>query len=480
MGKTLVEKHRSSGMQMPHLYLLTKGENHMDELEKLAGYIYRFQLEDAPPSVVRAAKYCVLDTVGAAMGAARCEEIPQTAEEMSLWSKGAPEQSASIWGLGRKSDIFTAALINGLMAHALELDDMHTRSKTHVGSAVIPAAWAVAEATKARGRDFLEAVIVGYETMARVGMGLDAFSHRNRGFHATGLFGTFGAAAAGAKLLGLDVGQIVNALGMAGTQSSGLRAFLAEGSGCKKLHPGRAAANGLTAAVLSKAGMTGPSHILDAEDGGLYRAAADSFDMSAVCRELGRTYEIMNIDKRLYPCCRSTHPAIDAALFLRRAHGAEASQIERITIDTYSLGVLQCGFEHYPTSGADAKFSTAYVTAAAFVCGKVSREQFLPQALKNPLIRQIAGNVSVRENAEFTKRYPHRRGCRMTVKLKNGDIRKKQVDDITGSANAPLNPEQEMDKFMGLLASALEPEKAGMLAQALLAIDELKEMPRVF
>ena len=279
----------------------------MTELRQLAGFAVNFRLEQAPEEVVRAAKYCVLDSIGSALGAVRYEEIPELCRELRQWCAAPAGRTASVWGQGFSLDVFQALLLNGMMGHALELDDVHTGSKSHVGAVVVETAWTLAEAMGESGRRLLEAVITGYEVMARVGMAMDVVSNRKRGWHGTGIIGTFGAAAAAGHLLGLDEDQMVSALGMAGTQSSGLWAFLEEGATCKKLHPARAAVNGLTAAVLAKGGMTGPERILDAGDGGLYRAVADSFNMETLVNGLGTGYEILKIDKKPYPCCRTTH-----------------------------------------------------------------------------------------------------------------------------------------------------------------------------
>ena len=449
----------------------------MDELKCLAEYVSSFRLEDAPDSVRKAAIYCVLDTVGSALGAVHSDELPQIVEELSRWVCKDPPLAATVWGRQGKWDVFTAALLNGMAGHTLELDDAHTSSKSHLGTVTIPAAWAVAEALGDNGRGFLEAVILGYEVMARVGKSLDVTSHRKRGWHATGISGTFGAAAAAGKIYGLNPAQILNAFGLAGTQSSGLWAFLGEGSSCKKLHPARAAVNGITAAILAKSGMTGPSHILDAEDGGLYRAVADSYRMESLTENLGKSYEIQNVDKKPYPCCRSTHPAIDAALELRDKYAVDAENIKQVVVDTYDVGVLQCGFAEYPCNAIQAKFSTRFVTAAAFVKGRVTREEFLPAVLENPLVQKIAEHTDVRENAEFTARYPKRWSCRMSIIMKDGKILTKQIDDMSGSVATPLTPQQEQDKFMGLATVVFDTQRAKKLMEEILGIDRLQKLP---
>lgn len=191
----------------------------MNELRNLARFILSFCLENAPEAVVNAAHYCVLDSMGAALGAVHYGEIPGECERFKKWFGTSAPVTASVWGRGEKMTPTAALLLNGIMAHALELDDVHTGSKSHVGAVIVTTAWTLADALGIGGKEFLEAVIVGYETMARIGLGMDVVSNRKRGWHTTGLIGTFGAAAAAARLLKLSEDQTVSALGMAGSQS---------------------------------------------------------------------------------------------------------------------------------------------------------------------------------------------------------------------------------------------------------------------
>lgn len=449
----------------------------MTELRQLAGFAVNFRLEQAPEEVVRAAKYCVLDSIGSALGAVRYEEIPELCRELRQWCAAPAGRTASVWGQGFSLDVFHALLLNGMMGHALELDDVHTGSKSHVGAVVVETAWTLAEAMGESGRRLLEAVITGYEVMARVGMAMDVVSNRKRGWHGTGIIGTFGAAAAAGHLLGLDEDQMVSALGMAGTQSSGLWAFLEEGATCKKLHPARAAVNGLTAAVLAKGGMTGPERILDARDGGLYRAVADSFDMKILVNGLGTGYEILKIDKKPYPCCRTTHHAIDGALMLREK--ADLEQVERILVETYEVGVLQCGSQGYPSSAVEAKFSIPYTVAAALVRGNVSLAEFAPEVIGDPLIKSLANRVQVTADPLFTSRYPDRWGCRLRLIYKDASELAVQVDDMSGSVAKPLTEEQEKRKFEGVAGEGIGAERTRKLEAAILKMETEECIPRI-
>lgn len=449
-----------------------------EELRELARFVRRLRLEDLPEEARKAARRCVLDSLGSALGAAESGEIRAVFREYQDWAGlGGNGKSAAAWLQGCRTGLFNALLVNGLMSHELELDDVHTGSKSHVGAVVVPAAWTLADALGADGRAFLEAVVAGYEVMGRIGLGMDVASNRRRGWHTTGVIGTFGAAAAAARLMGLDEEQTLNAFGMAGTQSSGLWAFLAEGATCKKLHPARAVMNGAAACLLAKSGMTGPSHILNAEDGGLYPAVSDSFDMARLTGGLGQGYEITRIDKKPYPCCRTTHHAIDAALRLREEHGLRPERIRSVLVETYDVGVLQCGFEKYPESPVEAKFSIPFTCAAAFVQGRVTLGEFSQELLADLQVRRIAAATRVVSDELFTRRYPQRWGSRTTVTLEDGQKLVCQIDDMSGSTAAPLSFKQEADKFLGLTVPALGRQEAESLMDKIMTIDTLAALP---
>lgn len=447
-------------------------------LRTLARFVCSFRLEDLPEAALTAARYCVLDSLGSALGAAGSREIEAITRQYLQWcGPGGNGLSAAIWGQTRRAGLMTALMINGLMSHELELDDVHTGSKSHVGAVIVPTAWTIADAIGSSGKEFLEAVVVGYEVMGRVGLAMDVSSNRKRGWHTTGVIGTFGAAAAAARLWKLTEEQTLNALGMAGTQSSGLWAFLAEGATCKKLHPARAVTNGVEACLLAKGGMTGPEHILDAADGGLYAAVSDRFDMELLTKNLGKDYCITKIDKKPYPCCRTTHHAIDAALRLREEAALTPEQIQSVLVQTYDVGVLQCGFEKYPESPVEAKFSIPFTCAAAFVRGRVTQSEFCQELLEDEQVSRIARATRVVADPLFTRRYPKRWGSRMTVNRTDGTQVVCQIDDMSGSVAAPLTPRQEMDKFLGLAGPLLGQPEAKRLADAILAVETLDKLP---
>lgn len=451
----------------------------MSELRELARFLTRLSWENLPEKVRETAGLLLLDNLGAALGAVKTP-LPQAAAATLLPLAGEGGR-ASLWGRGRKAPLSTAVFLNALLTDALGLDDLHTGSKTHIGTVVIPAAWGMAEQMGKSGKELLLAVVCGYETMARVGKALGVASHRKQGWHATATAGTFGAAAACGKLLGLDEEGMVSALGLAGSQSFGVWAFLGDGTNSKSLNPARAAASGCEAALLAQAGMTGPEHILTAEDGGLIRAMSREGDASPVAGELGETWEICRMDNRPYPCARSTHGAVDGALELRREHGLSPEEIDWVWVDTYQVGFQQCGTGEgslRPKTPAQAKFSTPYCVACALLYGEVGLPHFTQEWVERAEVQEFLPRVAVTEDATLTAAYPRHWGSRVTIECKDGRKVSTLVSDASGSVDNPLSREQVKAKAVGLFRET-RGEDAPALAERLLALEKAEKLPEL-
>lgn len=457
----------------------------MKTLENLARYVADFNLENKPERVIETAKQCILDTVGIASGAKdnpMFQQIKQVYLQYDnfMGTEGAAKPYlASIWGQKEKVNLRLAVFFNAMLAHTLELDDVHTNSKTHIGTVVIPAAWSLAEALHKSGKELLEAVICGYEVMSRIGMGFGVSSHRNKGWHSTGTAGTFGAAAACAKLFGFTAEQIIAAFGLAGTQSCTTWAFISDGATNKVLHPARAAVSGLESCLLVLGGMRGSANILDAKDGGLYAMMSDAYDYSLIDEGLTKEYEILRVDKKPYPCCRSTHCAIDAALALRKDNAINPGDIASVVVKTYLVGLKQCGLTETskkPQLPTQAKFSTPYVVACALTDGSVTLSHFLPEQIARPELQELLQKVTVVEDEKFTKNYPNHWGCEMEITLLDGRNYVYTVTDASGSVLQPLTFEQICEKFKACCHSFSASWKNTVIKQ-IMGLETLKSVP---
>lgn len=461
------------------------------ELRKLAEFIHDLTWEALPEEVRNTVPLRVLDLVSVAVGAVHDPLVEQARGALSSLF-GSENGKAKIWGENGNYPPVPAAMINAMHAHTLELDDVHTASKTHGSASLIPAAWACAQALGKSGKEFLLAVVCGYETVNRVGMAFGVSSHRNRGWHATATCGVFGCAAACAKLLNLDTDQIVSALGMAGTQSSGVWAFLGDGSNCKVLHTARAAADGMEAAFLAKAGMTGPEHIFEAKDGGLLTAMSDGGDLKKLSAGLGTVYEILNMDMKPYPCCRSAHGVIDAAFEIRKELSKKAdleqtslekqiADIKQVQIETYLVGYKQCAVSEgclNPKTTLDAKFSMLYAAAAALLYGKVSMKEFELEVVEGTEIQRLLHKVHVEPADEFTKQYPKHWGCRMKILQQDGTGYEKEIRDPSGSTARPLTTKQAMKKAEEFLHESYPGEEQVKIRE-ILNLEEKETLPNM-
>lgn len=450
----------------------------MSEISELAGFITGLHLSDVPQKVRDEAVLHILDNIGTAIGASKNQQVQKISDQ---WVKTDRNSEVSIWGQNRKAGLSTAVFLNAMMGHTQEMDDVHTNSKTHIGTVVIPAAWGLAEALEASGSECLLAVICGYEVMSRIGMAFGVSSHRNKGWHVTATAGTFGAAAACAKLLGLDRQQTISALGLAGAQSFGTWAFLGDGASCKVMNPARASQVGMEAALLAKAGMTGPEHILTAEDGGLLAMMSDESDVSLVTKDLGKVWQLLYMDNKPYPSCRSTHCAIDGTLALCREHGLQADQVESVEVETYLVGWKQCGASQgslQPQTAVNAKFSTPFTVACAILYGEVTLKQFQPEVIADPAVQNLLSRVRVAVSDEFTRQYPAHWGCRVRITDKQGKNYETYVADASGSVDNPLTAEQVKRKAVALMEEVCG-RRAEKIAETILQTEKMKMLPRL-
>jgi len=274
----------------------------------LAAHVDGITLSRLSADVVAKAKLCVFDTLGCALGGVSHAAIGSLMEAVQPALVDDPSASASVWAMGFRTGVSTAALLNASMAHVVNADDAHKESMGHPGTVVIPTALVVAEMLRSSGAALLEAVVAGYEALLRVGLGIGIASHRERGWYSTSTLGPFGAAAAAAKLMRLGPGGIAGAMGHAGAQASGLWAFTADGSLGNIVYPGRAAESGVLGALLVRSGLPGPARVLEADDGGFLRAMSDRNATESILTDLGRPPLIMDVSLKPYPTSRTTVP----------------------------------------------------------------------------------------------------------------------------------------------------------------------------
>jgi 2-methylcitrate dehydratase PrpD len=341
---------------------------------------------------------------------------------------------------------------------------------------VIPAALTVGESLGASGREVLTAMAAGYETMIRVSLATGPTASRSRGWHLTGTTGTFGAAAAAGRLLGLSPDAMASALGLAGTQSAGLWAFLADGAMSKRFHPGRASQSGIMAAFLAKDGFRGPTRILEAADGGFCRATSDDYDLSRVTERLGETFHAGRVNIKPYACCASSHSAVDAVLELRRRQAFSAAEVEKIRVGTARSVVVQCGFEYQAAGSVQAQMSLQYIVAVTLLEGAALLEQFAEEKIADPRVLELARRVEIVADSEIDRVYPERYANRVEIILRDGRRFETRVDDAKGSSERPLSLPEVAAKFRSLSAAEISPQQADQVIATVAKLEELNDI----
>lgn len=395
---------------------------------------------------LEAAHRLVLDWLGSALAGLGTD----TGRIFLDYARQQPAGRVTLLGLDQGRSVEVAALCNGAVSHIVEMDDVERASVTHPGAVVIPAALATAERTGAGGPDFLAAVVAGYEIMVRVGAALGPEHYHH--FHNTATAGAFGAAAAAGWILQLDRDRLVWALGNAGTQAAGLWQFNEEGALTKPLHPGRAAANGVLAATLSRLGLTGARHIMEGERG-FFAGLAPRGEPLKLVERLGEPDEPLRVHAvsiKPHAACRHTHAPIDAAVALH-AQLPSVDHIETVSVDTYRAALTLCD-KPDPRSAPDARFSLQYCVATALIHGQVGLQQFEPAALSDPAVRALLGRVSVNVDPAREAAYPAAWSAGVTVRLRDGRTLHAAQDRPRGDPENPLSTAELTDKFRQLAA----------------------------
>jgi 2-methylcitrate dehydratase PrpD len=348
------------------------------------------------------------------------------------------------WAAAETRDAASQAFLIGALTHILEVDDLHRASVVHPGCVVVPAAYAVAARAGLGGHDFLDAVLWGFEACCRVGSAVGAAHYRI--WHNTATCGPYGSAMAVARLNALGPAAAVDALGNAGSQSSGLWQFMETGAMTKHLHAGHAASAGVLAADLAARGFSGPPRILEG-DKGFFRAACPDARPDQVLAQPDMPWALTQTSIKPWPSCRHTHPAIDAALELSpRLDGAV---VERVEVATYGAAIDVCD-RPVPTSPYEAKFSLQHCVAAALGDGRVDFASF--EAPARDRHGALRARVAIAAAEPYAGAYPQAWGSAVTVRLADGTAIGAARRDAYGDPEAPLDEAAMVAKARMLLA----------------------------
>lgn len=435
--------------------------------EKLAHYIKETSYDQLPEEVISFTKLCILDYFSSAFAGSKKEPVQIISEFVN--EMGGDSQASLI--TGGKSSVTNAALVNGAASHIVELDDIHKSSIIHAATVVIPAALAVAEWKKVSGKDFIAAVVVGYEVCYRIGEAV-SLSHYYY-WHSTATCGTFGAAAAVAKLLDLSIEHTISALGNAGTQAAGLWEFIEDGANTKQLHPGKAAMNGVISSLLAQKGFTGAKKILEGNRG-FFEAMSNDYNAKKITDGLGETYKIMENSFKIHASCRHTHHAMDLMAELTANTDINILDIKDIKVKTYQVA-LNITNNNNPTTQYSSKFSLQYCTALALVNGKGGLHDFNEENLWNEEIRSLMSKVQVEVDPVYDKAYPEKWGAVVEINLINGESLAFKSDFPKGDPENPVTQKDLVNKFEEL-AKDVPVDYRKKLVGDLLSLETLNSM----
>lgn len=423
-------------------------------IDGLVDFILGLEPAALPPAVSEAAGRCMMDWLGTAI---RGSAEPLAGALSAVIGAAGGEGQATIVGLGDRTSALHACLANGAQAHALDFDDTHLPSIVHGSAPVAPVVLALGEWRRLGGAEALAAFVAGFEVETRIGRVLGR-ALADRGWHVTGVLGHFGAAAAAGTLLGLTRDELRCALGIAGTQAAGLE--LSFGTMCKPLHPGKAAMNGLLAALLAREGFTGPVGVLDAP-GGLPGTFLGVTDLAPALDDLGQRFEILENSTKPYAACHLTHATIDAARAIRERWAPAADAVASVDCWVHPL-TLKVAANPAPRTGLEAKFSVGFCAAVALVRGEAGEAEFADDVVRDRAVAHVAERV--RPHADPALGIG---AARMRVGLADGRALEEHVRAARGTAENPLSLAEVEAKFCRLAGAVLPADRVARLAAAL-------------
>jgi 2-methylcitrate dehydratase PrpD len=438
----------------------------MNETKTLASYIVSNRWEDIPADVRHEAKRAIINVVGCAIGGSPHPAVTTAIRALSPFSG---ERTASVIGRVERLDPLHASLMNGISSHVEDYDDTTPKNYSHTTSPVASALFAYASANPVRGRDFVEAFVIGFEAASRCGNTVYP-SHYDVGWHMTGTIGVFGAAAAIGKLEGLNTQQMVWALGLAATQSAGLREMF--GSMGKAFHPGRSAQNGYAAAMLAKAGFTSGERGIEGPRGFAHVMAA-SRDLSKLTTRLGVDFDLRENTYKPFPCGIVNHPTIDGAIQIHDEHRIDPASIAAVKLRVAPLVLDLCNQTNI-TRGLQGKFSVYHGAAVGLVRGKGGLREYTDEAVNDPVIKRVREATTATGDPTITEDQAH-----IEVELMDGRRVSTFVEQSLGNIHRPLSDKQLEEKFRDQAVMVLSPEDVEQLIQLCWRIDQLADIREV-
>ena len=438
----------------------------MEVTRTLARFIVNHRYADIAQPVRHEAARSLLNWVGCAVGASRHETVERALAALSEFSG---PREATVLGRGDRLDVMLAALMNGTTSHTFDFDDTHLKTVIHPSGPVASAILALSERNPLNGKEFLHAFLLGVEAECRIGNAVTP-SHYDVGWHITATAGVFGAAAAAGRVLGLSEQQMAWALGIAATQSSGVREMF--GTMVKPMHPGMAARSGLLAAFLASKNFTSTEQGIEGRRG-FANVLATARNYAEITENLGKTWEISLNTYKPFACGIVEHPAIDGCIQLRNEHKLKGDEIESISLKVHPL-VLELTGKKTPQAGLEGKFSVYHSTAVAVIHGAAVEAQYSDAVVRDPKVIALRDKVTATVDKAMHEDQVH-----VTIRLKNGRTLEKYVEHAVGSLGKPMSDADLEAKFRGQCEGILSRAENDKLIKLCWDVEQLKDVAEI-
>ena len=456
--------------------MITDGSADNAYTRGIASFVSGLTYEAIPQEVRERVKLLVLDSLGCGVYGS----IKQHSRILlNTLRRIDASKDCCIWGSTHRLSAAHAVLVNGSMVQGFELDDTHFFATTHVGCATVPPIMAIAETqTPMNGSTFIKAAVAGYEIGPRVGICMGN-EHLAQGWHAPATVAVFSAAAAAAAALGLSEDKTVHALGIAGTQSSGLMASQ-YGSMVKRMNAGRAAQSGFYSGLLASEGYTGIVNVFESDYGGFcttFSRSQDRFKLSELTSGLGTNYETMRDSLKFYSCAASNHTSLDAIRLMQKKRAFSASDVEKIVVHGAKLTLDHVGFKYRGTGMTEAQMNLPFCVATLLLEGDVFVDQFTDESIIDPARMALTEKIDVRPDAEINAMGPKfRQYVRVEVHLRNGTVMEETAHTARGRESNFAPAADVVEKFKKLTAGVLSKDKVDGIVNTVLELEKLKDI----
>ena len=444
--------------------------------QRLAEFAHRLELDDVPAEVVAAARHCILDAIGIGLAASTFEFARRSmAGVVALAGDG----DHAVIGSTTRLPARDAALLNGLLIHGLDYDDTHTASVVHASASAVPVMLAEGMRQRADGAHALAAYILAVETAARLGQHAGGWWQKV-GFHPTGVVGVFGATLAAGYLQGASPAVLAHAQGLALSMASGSMEFLEDGAWTKRLHPGWAAASGITAATLAAHGFEAPQRAYEGRFGlfATYLGAHAPPPEVDPLATLGRQWETAQVAIKPYPVCHYNHACGDAALLLRERHAIDAAEVAAVTVrlhpNQFPVVCEPLAAKRRPQSEYDAKFSLPFFVAACLVRGRFTLEELEDSSRRDPQILALCERIHYDVDPQTA--FPQHFSGAIEIEMRDGRRFAHSERIQRGAAERPLTPDEIGRKFIDNAVRVLPLAQAERLRDAVLGIDRAPDL----